>query len=74
MEHIPESAVPLVIDEIVRYARQWVFFSICCREAKRILPNGSNAHVTIRSPAWWKDQIKSKSRDRGLETRIEWSI
>ena len=74
MEHIPESAVQDVVADIVNYGRHWVFFSICCREAKRILPNGKNAHCTIKTQQWWTHQIKPLVKARGLEFRVEWSV
>jgi hypothetical protein len=37
------------------YARRFVFACIACYAAKSTLPNGENAHTTVRSSAWWHD-------------------
>jgi hypothetical protein len=29
----------------------------------KILPNGWNAHVTIRPPGWWRERIEAAARD-----------
>lgn len=73
MEHLPESALEEVVEEICDYARKWVFFSVCCRPAGRILPNGRNAHVTVQPPEFWKLVIKRRTKARGLACRIEWT-
>ena len=73
MEHIPEGALDIVINDIVNYAKQWVFFSICCRPANRILPNGQNAHITVMPKEWWLWKLKRPVKDHGLEFRVEWS-
>ena len=54
LEHIPQQDIPWVIEEIFSHARRFVFASIACYPAMARLPNGENAHVTIRSPEWWK--------------------
>ena len=55
LEHIPYEDLPMVIRDIFSYANKWVFISVCCREAREILPNGMNAHATVMSQKAWKD-------------------
>jgi hypothetical protein len=57
MEHIPEEEVLETLTDIRSYARLWCFISICCRPAKKNLPDGRNVHVTIQNEAWWLEQI-----------------
>jgi hypothetical protein len=38
---------------------KFVFLTITCYEAIQKLPNGKNAHYTIKEPNWWKEKLKS---------------
>lgn len=57
LEHIPEEHIENTIADIFNYSDRWVFVSVCCREAREILPNGMNAHATVKSESWWKDKF-----------------
>lgn len=57
LEHITEPDLPWILDEIFGFARYFVFASIACYPAKKSLPNGQNAHCTVRSPDWWTGLI-----------------
>ena len=57
LEHIPEEHIENTIADIFNYSDRWVFVSVCCREAKEILPNGMNAHATVKPESWWKDKF-----------------
>lgn len=57
LEHITEPDLPWVLDELFSYARHFVFANIACYPAKKHLPNGQNAHCTVRSPDWWTGMI-----------------
>jgi len=58
LEHIPEEDVPWLLGEIFRLAGKFIFVSIACYAAKKTLPNGENAHITQRSPAWWTERLE----------------
>jgi hypothetical protein len=62
LEHIPKEDVPWVLDEIFGYARIFVYLNVACYPAKKILPNGENAHCTVEPPEWWialfEEQVK----------------
>ena len=57
LEHITEPDLPWILDEMFGYARKFVFANIACYPAKKNLPNGQNAHCTVRSPDWWRGMI-----------------
>jgi hypothetical protein len=57
LEHITEPDLPWVLEELFSYARHFVFASVACYPAKKFLPNGRNAHCTVRSPDWWTGLI-----------------
>ena len=57
LEHITEPDLPWILDEIFGYARKVVVANIACYPAKKSLPNGQNAHCTVRPPEWWSGLI-----------------
>ena len=48
LEHCPEEDIPWIIDEIFSYAKLFVFANVACYPAKKHLPDGENAHCTIK--------------------------
>ena len=58
LEHIPENSLSAVLYDIFLYARKFVFLTIACYPAKAILPNGKNAHYTVKPPEWWIEKLK----------------
>lgn len=54
LEHCPEEDIPWIIAEVFGLASRFVFANIACYPARKRLPNGENAHCTIRPVAWWE--------------------
>lgn len=61
LEHCPEEDIPWILDELFSYARRFVFANAACYPARKHLPNGENAHCTIREPAWWRARLQEVS-------------
>jgi len=59
LEHIPEEDIDWVLGECFGFARKFLYMNIASYPAKKILPNGWNAHVTIQPPDWWRARIES---------------
>ena len=57
LEHITEPDLPWILGELFSYANSFVFANIACYPAKKSLPNGQNAHCTVREPEWWMGMI-----------------
>lgn len=57
LEHITAPDLPWVLDELFGYADRFVYANVACYPAKKQLPNGQNAHCTVRSPDWWTGLI-----------------
>jgi hypothetical protein len=55
LEHIPEDDVGGTVVRLFDGARKAVFATISCRLAEKTLPNGENAHCTVKEPSWWGD-------------------
>ncbi len=58
LEHIPEAELPEIVDSISKISQN-VFFGLHHAEAKNFLPNGENAHCTIKPPEWYHHFFKS---------------
>lgn len=60
LEHIPEEDLDEVISDLDRYGSKMVFVTVCCRKAKQILPDGRNAHVTVKPEEWWLEKLPDR--------------
>jgi len=58
LEHCPEQDIPWIIDEIFGYAERFVYANVACYPARKRLPNGENAHCTIKPSAWWEEILQ----------------
>lgn len=54
LEHCPAEDIPWIVDEMMSFARKFLFVNAACFPAVKSLPNGENAHCTIKPPDWWK--------------------
>jgi len=59
LEHCPEEDVDWILAEIFAYARRFVYANIASYPAQKTLPNGENAHCTIRPAEWWLEKIRA---------------
>ena len=57
LEHCPEEDLAWILGEIFAYATRFVYLNVACFPARKHLPSGENAHVTVRAPQWWRDQV-----------------
>lgn len=58
LEHCPEEDMPWIVGELFGYARRFVFANVACFPARKRLPNGQNAHCTVRPLKWWRELIE----------------
>lgn len=61
LEHVPEEDVPWVVGELFGYARRFVFANVACFPAGKRLPNGQNAHCTVKPVKWWRREFDRAS-------------
>lgn len=54
LEHIFISDVPRIVRELYSLAGKLLVVNVACYSARALLPNGENAHITVRPPMWWK--------------------
>ena len=61
LEHIFISDVPAVLRDMFSHTSKLLILNIACYKAAALLPNGENAHITVRPPHWWKGMLDSIS-------------
>lgn len=71
LEHCPEEDVPWIVDELFAYANMFVFANVACYPAHKVLPNGENAHCTIRPPEWWEQLLSAAAQRHG---GVDWEV
>lgn len=54
LEHIYIQDVLNVIRDLFSNSTQLVIVNVACYPAAATLPNGENAHITVRDAHWWK--------------------
>ncbi|MGO8757714.1 MAG: hypothetical protein ACLQG3_06280 [Terracidiphilus sp.] len=54
LEHVFISDLPQVVRELYSLAERLLVVNVACYPARALLPNGENAHITVRQPQWWK--------------------
>jgi len=57
LEHCPSEDMAWILDEMFSRARKVVYANIPCYPAQKQLPNGENAHTTIRPVDWWWELV-----------------
>jgi hypothetical protein len=62
LEHIPEEDIAWVLDDLFDQADKVVYAVAACYPAKKLMPDGTNAHCTQQPPAWWAGQMELAAR------------
>ncbi len=71
LEHCVEEDVPWILGEIFGYASRFVYANVACYPAKARLPNGENAHCTVRPVEWWQALMEPLAANKpGLKWEI----
>jgi hypothetical protein len=61
LEHCCEQDIAWIVAEMFGFANCFVFATVACYPAKTTLPDGNNAHTTIRPSEWWNDVFRESS-------------
>lgn len=64
LEHCPEEDIGWIVDELFGFAEKFMFATVACYPARKKLPGGENAHVTLKGPGWWIDRIDAAAAKR----------
>lgn len=63
LEHIPEESIDYVMQEIFRYSKEIVLMHVGMGPAHALLPNGENAHITIKPASWWHEKVNKHKKE-----------
>ena len=69
MEHVELQFVDATLKNLAVLSKRLCFMNIACNLSKSLLPDGSNAHVTVKPPEWWIDKVKRTFGD-AFEIRV----
>jgi hypothetical protein len=72
LEHCPEEDIHWIVEEIFSFARRFVFANVACYPARKRLPNGENAHCTVRPAQWWQALVEETAARRAHLTWEVW--
>ena len=53
LEHIHILDIPAIVNDLFFFSRKALLVNVACYPAQALLPNGENAHITIRDPSFW---------------------
>lgn len=56
-EHIEEAKVDEFLEDLFSYAEKLLFISVCTRLASKVMPDGRNAHLTVKPKSWWLEKL-----------------
>lgn len=57
LEHIEPALLDNVLDDLKRVTARAAMFTVHIYPAKKVLPDGRNAHLIQKPPAWWLPRI-----------------
>jgi hypothetical protein len=57
LEHLEGRDLDVAIFNVTVRAAKFCFFSVATFPAKKLLPDGRNAHLTLESKDWWRAKI-----------------
>jgi hypothetical protein len=60
LEHVEPDCVDSVLDNLGQLVQRLGFFTVATDPAKRILPDGRNAHLCIQPIDWWREKIQER--------------
>jgi hypothetical protein len=58
LEHIEPLCLQDVLQHLASLGLKGFYFQIACRPAKRVLSDGRNAHLLVREPYFWLDNVR----------------
>ena len=60
LEHVEEECIDAVVDHLAELTRYHLLAIIALSPAKKLLPDGRNAHVTLKRPDWWVSKLRRR--------------
>lgn len=69
-EHIEPEHLDQTLQLIASRMLRAGWFRIACYPAKKLLPDGRNAHLIVQPPSWWRQQILANMNVRIVHEEI----
>lgn len=60
LEHIEPQLIGNVLDHIKSLTKKVFYTTVCTKPAKKMLPDGRNAHLIVESPKWWFSALEDR--------------
>jgi hypothetical protein len=71
LEHCPEADMPWIVEELFGYAAKFLFATVALYPARKTLPDGRNAHITLQPADWWQSCINAVAANHtGIRYRL----
>jgi len=67
LEHVEPNLVQETLVDLGKRSEICQYHLIACFKAVAILPDGRNAHLTVRTPDWWQVELKHTGMDKFKE-------
>lgn len=64
LECVPEQDMDWIIAELARLAVKGLFVTVASYPSKKDLPDGRNAHVTVKPEEWWREKFAPLAIER----------
>lgn len=74
LEHIEPDYLDNVLDDIERVTRRFAFVQVATRPAKKILPDGRNAHLIQEPMSWWLPKFAERFNIREIRDKTAYFI
>jgi hypothetical protein len=62
LEHVEPDCLEDVLDDLQRLTRKVALLVIANRPAKKVLPDGRNAHLIQQPSSWWRPRLERRFR------------
>lgn len=56
-EHVEPEYLEAWLDELARLTTKYLYLTVATRKAQKTLPDGRNAHLTVKDFRWWMPKI-----------------
>jgi hypothetical protein len=58
LEHVEPECLEAVLKQIARVTRRVAFFEVATCVASKVLPDGRNTHLIVRTKEWWLEKLR----------------
>ena len=67
LEHVEPTHITDTLKDLGQRSNICQYHLVACFKAVAILPDGRNAHLTVRTPDWWQEQFDATGMEKYRE-------